>query len=132
MGTQFLEFPVARATQYPIESPLETPGALDVRAAPVSVAPVKTAQLIQKLPGHPEVVNQTRYRVLQFGGIVQVAPLQNAPQQVDAVLARRLGQIQIAASLFVHRGNREIRLRRQRNRHRDGLADRKSTRLNSS
>src|ERR1035437_8113974 len=110
MGTQLLEFTVARAAQNPVEAPLETPGALDLRAAAVGVAPVETAQLIQELPGHPKIVNQPGHRILEIGGIVEVAPLQNAAQQVDAVLARRLGQIQIAAGLFVYRGNREIRL----------------------
>src|ERR1035437_5935045 len=78
MGTQLLEFTVPRAPQNPVEAPLETPGALDLRPAAVTIAPVETAQLIQELPGHPEIVNQPGHRILEIGGIVEVAPLQNA------------------------------------------------------
>ena len=67
-------------------------------------------------------MNQARHGIFELGGIVEVAPFQNAAQQVDAVLARRLGQIQVAAGLFVHGGKGKVCLRRQGDSHRDGLA----------
>src|SRR5262249_27912641 len=55
---QFLEFTIARATQDAVETPLEAPGALQIRSAlSVRIAPVEAPQLIEKLFGHPKIVD---------------------------------------------------------------------------
>src|SRR5262245_43544894 len=71
---QFLKLAVARTAQDAIETALEAPGALHVRAFAIGLAPVEAAQLMQELFGHPEFMDQPRDHILELGRIRQVLP----------------------------------------------------------
>ena len=97
-----------------------------VRSVPprlgIRLAAVEAAQLVQELPRHAEIVDQAGDGVLELRRVVQVPPFQNPAQQVDAILVGRLREIQVAPRVLVHRRQRLVRLRRQRDGHGNGFA----------
>src|ERR1022692_4375145 len=69
-----------------------------------------------------KIVDEASDRVLEIRRIRQVAPFENAAEQVDAILVGRFGQVQIESGLFVDRGQRVVHLGREGDGHGDGLA----------
>ena len=60
--------------------------------------------------------------ILQLGGIGELLPFERPAQQTEAILVGRLRDFQPIARSPEHRAERRIHLRRQRQRHGDGLA----------
>src|SRR5260370_949878 len=121
-----LKFPILRASQNPVQPPMEAPDFLKLRIgagrSSAGHLPIDSAQLAQELPRRFRLAHHADDQVFQFRRIRELLPFERPAEHVDTIFPRGFGQIQIAARLRIYRGQRWVaRFRSQRQAHGNGF-----------
>src|SRR5262249_51413897 len=121
-----LKFAVTGAPEYDIQAAMEAPDFLKLRVRSHSSRAghfsVNPPQFGKKVPRRAHLAHHADDQIFQFRRAAELLPLEHPAQYMDAILAGRLGEVEIATRLLIH-GSEGIlaRFGLESQPHRDGL-----------